>query len=332
MQSSLAIINGCLNAVNKQDLTLDDLSTADLVPIIRHLSREIDKNNNNSSTNSHNSTDDAVNSLNHRANSNEIVMRLLNQNEMLIKAVCNNYEQKEEESYSDRCRTFFLGSSIIRDLKQGNTTLNNKPHRMKFDKPDDAFNKIIALTDSLKLSYPDLKLVFTTIPYLNVRGIKPSIQQVNADVDEFNSRLLSLQDKFIDVIKVGYSYNMLLKDGIHLNVKRTMQLSSDIDEYLKNFQTCQKFDNFFASCYTNYNGPLPSPRIIYSGQTLNSIVITEELVSEAISKLRDTSSVGTDDIPIRFFKLYRMLRPPRLYYMSRADYLAVPLLTKSALM
>ncbi|CAF1536870.1 unnamed protein product, partial [Didymodactylos carnosus] len=66
--------------------------------------------------------------------------------------------------------------------------------------------------------------------------IKPSIQQVNADVDEFNSRLLSLQDNVIDVIKVGYSNNMLLKDGIHLNVKGAMQLSSDIDEYLKNFQ------------------------------------------------------------------------------------------------
>ncbi|CAF1431641.1 unnamed protein product, partial [Didymodactylos carnosus] len=261
MQSSLAIINGCLNSVNKQGLTLDDLSTADLITIIRHLSREIDENNNNSSTNSHNSTDDALNSLNNHANSNEIIMRLLNQNEMLIKTLCNNYEQKQEQSHSDRCPTFcksqnddtdllktgtfypnssqnipstslppsnctdnrvstplktttgkgnsnqmksstnvtILGSSIIRDLKQGNTTLNNKPHNiyvrtkygcsiehmnelvlnreifpskilifslgtinMKFDKPDDAFNKIIALTDSLKLSYPNSKLVFTT--------------------------------------------------------------------------------------------------------------------------------------------------------------------------
>ncbi|CAF0827926.1 unnamed protein product [Didymodactylos carnosus] len=159
------------------------------------------------------------------------------------------------------------GISIIRDLKQGNTTFNNKSYNihvqtkygcstehmnelvlnrerfrseilifslgtinMKFDKPTDAFNKIIVLTDSLKLLYPNSKLVFTTIPSLNVQRIKPSIRQVNADVDEFNSRLLSLQDNIIDVIKVGYSNNMLLKDGIHLNHKGTTQLSLDIDE------------------------------------------------------------------------------------------------------
>ncbi|CAF5014587.1 unnamed protein product, partial [Rotaria sp. Silwood1] len=47
-------------------------------------------------------------------------------------------------------------------------------------------------------------------------GIKSSVEQVNADVDEFNALLESLQDTDIDIIKFGSQNNMLNKDGIHL--------------------------------------------------------------------------------------------------------------------
>ncbi|CAF0827947.1 unnamed protein product [Didymodactylos carnosus] len=93
------------NSAKKQDLILDDLSTADLITIIRRLSREIDGNNKNSLTSFHNSTDDALNSLSNRANTNEIIMRLLDQNEMLIKTLCNNYEHKQKQSPSNRSST-----------------------------------------------------------------------------------------------------------------------------------------------------------------------------------------------------------------------------------
>ncbi|CAF4182449.1 unnamed protein product [Rotaria sp. Silwood2] len=87
---------------------------------------------------------------------------------------------------------------------------------MKYDKPQDAFAKIIALIDSVKASYPKTKLIFITIPKLNVEGIKSSVEQVNVDVDEFNTLLQSLQDNDIDIINFGFQDNMLNKDGIHL--------------------------------------------------------------------------------------------------------------------
>ncbi|CAF4069551.1 unnamed protein product [Rotaria sp. Silwood1] len=104
-------------------------------------------------------------------------------------------------TFSSTKTVLITGSSIIRDLQQGNTILNNKQFNiivrtkpnctieqmnesiknkefnetsamvmcigtinMKYDKPHDAFANIIALIDSVKASYPKTKLFFTTIP------------------------------------------------------------------------------------------------------------------------------------------------------------------------
>ncbi|CAF4624689.1 unnamed protein product [Didymodactylos carnosus] len=103
---------------------------------------------------------------------------------------------------------------------------------MKYDNPDVALDKTLNLIREFKHAYPDTKLILTTLPPLGVLGLKPSVEQVRADIDEYNSRLLALNGD-IDVIKVGFNENMLLRDGIHLNSSGTKELTRAIDDYLK---------------------------------------------------------------------------------------------------
>ncbi|CAF0828047.1 unnamed protein product [Didymodactylos carnosus] len=60
-------------------------------------------------------------------------------------------------------------------------------------------NKTANLIRQFKEAYPDTKLILTTLPLLGILGLKSSIDQVRADNDEYNSRLLALYDD-IDVL------------------------------------------------------------------------------------------------------------------------------------
>ncbi|CAF3873572.1 unnamed protein product, partial [Didymodactylos carnosus] len=99
---------------------------------------------------------------------------------------------------------------------------------MKYDTPDVTIEKTANLIREFKLAYPNTKLALTTLPHIRVSGLKPTIDQVNADTDEFNARLSSLADDYIDVIKVRYTDKMLLRDGIHLNSSGTKELTSSM--------------------------------------------------------------------------------------------------------
>ncbi|CAF0965838.1 unnamed protein product [Didymodactylos carnosus] len=93
--------------------------------------------------------------------------------------------------------------------------------------PDVALDKTANLIRQFKEAYPDTKLILTTLPLLGILGSKSSVDQVRADNDEYNSRLLALYDD-IDVINVAFDENMPLRDGIHLNSCDTKELQKSM--------------------------------------------------------------------------------------------------------
>ncbi|CAF1100854.1 unnamed protein product [Didymodactylos carnosus] len=161
------------------------------------------------------------------------------------------------------------GTSITRDLDQGEPTLDGKLFKvqvrtkpsctieqmtelvkwkhfdkskgfimsigtvnMKYDTPDVAIAKTANLIREFKLAYLNTKLPLTTLPHIRVSGLKPTIDQVKVDTDGFNARLSSLADDYIDVIKVRYTDKMLLRDGFHLNSVGTKELTNAMNKYL----------------------------------------------------------------------------------------------------
>ncbi|CAF0964092.1 unnamed protein product [Didymodactylos carnosus] len=107
---------------------------------------------------------------------------------------------------------------------------------LKYDKPSDALDKTELLIATFKNSYPNSKLALTTLSPMNICGLKASVEALNEDIREYNSKLASLTISMgVDLIPIDYDKrDMISGDGHHLSDSGTFRLSSSMDDYLKN--------------------------------------------------------------------------------------------------